>query len=111
VLGTILLNQNRVHIEDSLERFGLSKERADDVARSLQGSGGGDRSEFTQRAGREAQQIFEAVQRDFAQSTRVVFYAMAIVMAVAGLVALLTLPWGRQEMVAEPSEPDAVATD
>ena len=107
VLGTILLTQNRMNIEDSLERFGLSKERADDVARSIQGSGGGDRSEFTGKAGRKAEQIFEEVQRDFAQSTRVVFYAMALVMAVAAVVALVALPWGRQEAVvdAETSEP------
>jgi EmrB/QacA subfamily drug resistance transporter len=110
VLGTILLTQNRMHIEDSLERFGLSKARADDVARSLQGSGGGDRSEFTARAGRKAEQIFEAVQRDFAQSTRVVFYAMAIVMAAAALVALVALPWGRQETVADPEAAETAPT-
>jgi EmrB/QacA subfamily drug resistance transporter len=110
VLGTILLTQNRMNIEDSLERFGLSKERADDVARSLQGSGGGDRSEFTGKAGRRAEQIFEAVQRDFAQSTRVVFYGMALVMAVAALVALVTLPWGRQEAVVEPEAAETAPT-
>jgi EmrB/QacA subfamily drug resistance transporter len=101
VLGTILLVQNRTHIEDSLERAGLSKERADDVARSLQGSGDGDRSEFSAKAGRRAEQIFEAVQRDFAQSTRVVFYVMAVVMAAAALVALVALPGGRQESVVD----------
>ncbi|MGH8982960.1 MAG: MFS transporter [Acidimicrobiia bacterium] len=111
VLGTVLLNQNRMHIEDSLERFGLSKERADEVARSLQGSGGDDRSEFTAKAGRKAEQIFEAVQRDFAQSTRVVFYAMAVVMAVAALVALVALPWGRQEAVVEPDTVGATSTE
>jgi MFS family permease len=110
VLGTILLTQNRMNIEDSLERFGLSKERADDVARSLQGSGGGDRSEFTGKAGRKAEQIFEAVQRDFAQSTRVVFYGMALVMAVAALVALVALPWGRQEAVVDPDASEATPT-
>jgi EmrB/QacA subfamily drug resistance transporter len=110
VLGTILLTQNRMNIEDSLEKFGLSKERADDVARSIQGSGGGDRSEFTGKAGRKAEQIFEAVQRDFAQSTRVVFYGMALVMAVAALVALVALPWGRQEAVVDPDASEATPT-
>jgi EmrB/QacA subfamily drug resistance transporter len=110
VLGTILLTQNRMHIEDSLEKFGLSKEEADDVARSLQGSGGDDRSEFSARAGRKAQQIFEAVQRDFAQSTRVVFFVMASVMAVAALVALIALERGRQETVVDPGATEPAVT-
>jgi EmrB/QacA subfamily drug resistance transporter len=103
VLGTILILQNRSHIESSLESFGLPKSTADDVAASLQQSGGGDSSRFS-HGGRRSQEVFEAVQRDFAQSSRVVFYVMAAVMGLAFLVSLVGLRRGRQE-----ATPDATA--
>ena len=62
---------------------------------------------------RRAPELFKAVQLDFAQSTRVVFYVMAGVMALAFVVALVGVPRGR---VADPageaaaeSEPDRQA--
>ncbi|OWY60595.1 MFS transporter, partial [cyanobacterium TDX16] len=42
VLGTLLINQNRSNIEDTLGGFGLSKSQADEVAQSLSQTGGGD---------------------------------------------------------------------
>jgi predicted MFS family arabinose efflux permease len=98
VLGTILILQNKSHIEDSLGALGVPKERADAIAQSLSQSGGGGGSDsFGDLSGRAAQRVLEAVQHDFAQSTQVVFYAMAGVMAVAFVVALRGLPAGRPD--------------
>ncbi len=96
ILGTIMIAQNRLHIEDSLGRFGVPKEKADEVATALSGSGSGSASgEFAQQAGDKAKEIFAAVQGDFAQSSEVVFYVMAGAMALAFLVALVGLPSGK----------------
>jgi EmrB/QacA subfamily drug resistance transporter len=98
VLGTVLILQNKAHVEDSLGTLGISQERADQIATALSQSGAGERSgAFGDASGRAAQRVFEAVQHDFALSTRVVFYAMAGVMALAFVVALLGLPRGRAE--------------
>ena len=48
------------------------------------------------RRGAKAAQIFHAVQGDFGQSSRVVFFVMAGAMAVAAVVALVGLRGGRQ---------------
>jgi EmrB/QacA subfamily drug resistance transporter len=101
VLGTILITQNRVNIEDSLAKFGISKDRADEIAQSLSQSGGGDRGGFGRRSGAEARKVFDAVQLDFAQASQVVFYVMAGALAVAALVALVGLRTGRQEQLVE----------
>ena len=95
VLGTILILQNRTNIESTLEGFGIPKSTADGVAESLSQGGGGDSSKF-EHGGRRAQEVFEAVQRDFAQSSRTVFYVMAGVMALAFVVSLIGLQFGRQ---------------
>jgi len=92
VLGTVLILQNKAHIETSLGDLGVPKGRADAIAQSLSQSGGGGSGSFGDLSGPAAQRVFEAVQRDFAQSTQVVFYAMGGVMVVAYLVARFTLP-------------------
>ena len=104
VLGTVLILRNKSNIESSLGELGLSKERADTIADALSQSGGGARSgAFGDATGRAAQRVFEAVQHDFALSTRTVFYIMAGVMVVAYAAAHLALPGGRVEAVAEPA--------
>jgi EmrB/QacA subfamily drug resistance transporter len=65
------------------------------IAHSLTQSGGGDQGSFASLSGQKAQQVFSAVQHDFAEATQVVFYVMAAVMAVAFLVALASVPRGR----------------
>ncbi|MSO41384.1 MAG: MFS transporter [Solirubrobacterales bacterium] len=95
VLGSILISQNRSHIEDSLGTFGIPKSDADGIANSLFSGSGGGSSEFGAHTGAKAKEVFEAVQLDFAQANRVVFYCMAAVMAVAFVVALLGMPSGR----------------
>jgi EmrB/QacA subfamily drug resistance transporter len=92
VLGTVLITVNKSNIETSLAGFGIPKAQADEIAQSLSQSGGGDSSGFSQ-AGAQAQEIFAAVQHDFASACQVVFFIMAGVMAVALLVSLF-LPSG-----------------
>ena len=55
--------------------------------------------------------MFEAIQGDFAASTRVVFFVMAGAMAVAAIVAFLGLRPGRQEeLVDDPGASGASAS-
>lgn len=104
VLGTVLILRNESNIESSLGELGLSKERADTIADALSQSGGGARSgAFGDATGRAAQRVFEAVQHDFALSTRTVFYIMAGVMVVAYAVAQLAMPGDRVEAATEPA--------
>ena len=99
VLGTILILRNEANIEASLESAGLSAERAKRVADAVSHAGDGSQNEFSQRAGAGAKKIFEAVQHDFALSTRTVFYVMAGAFVLAFIVAALWMPGGK---VAEP---------
>ena len=102
VLGTILITQNKLHIEDSLASFGIPKSQADSIADSMSESGGGNSAHFANETGKEAKEIFESVQLDFAQAMEIVFYVMAGVMALCFLVALVTMPRG----LAEPGSAD-----
>jgi EmrB/QacA subfamily drug resistance transporter len=96
VLGTILILRNKANIEASLGSLGVPKERADQIADALSQSGGGSASgSFGDATGRAARRAFEAVQHDFALSTRTVFYVMAGVMVVTYLVAHLGMPHGK----------------
>jgi predicted MFS family arabinose efflux permease len=105
VLGTVLILENKSNIESSLGSLGVSPERADQVAHAITHGGGGDAGSFGEHAGRRSQELFEAVQSDFALSSRVVFYAMAGVMLVAFLVALVAMPSGRVEENVEAAPP------
>ena len=97
ILGTILISRNVANVESSLSD-----------ARPADRAGRRDRAQPHRRRwltavgahpgrGIKAQQVFEAIQGDFAASTRVVFFVMAGSMAVAAIVALLGLRPGRQE--------------
>lgn len=101
VMGTVLLIVNRSNLEDSLAKFDIPKSTADGIAESLAGSGGNDSTHFASETGHQSKEIFKAVQLDFAQSTRIIWWIMAGLMAAAGLVALVALPAGRQEAVDE----------
>ena len=112
VLGTILITQNKSQIESSLGTLGIPKGRADQIADGLSQSGGGSSSSFVEQGGHRAQEILEAIQLDYALSSRVVFYVMAGVMAVTFVIALIGMPSGRLEKIVEaPSDglerPDA----
>jgi EmrB/QacA subfamily drug resistance transporter len=105
ILGSILISSNRHHLEETLTEKGLSKSTADEVADAVSKAGGGDSANFAREAGAKAQEIFSAVQLDFAYATRTVFYGMAIVLAVAFVVALIGMPRGRMEAPVDDSAP------
>jgi hypothetical protein len=101
LLGTIFINQNESNIESSLSSAGVPKGRADQIADAVSHAGGGSASGFAERAGPRGRELFEAVQHDFALSSRTVFYVMAGVMALSFLVALVAMPGGRATQPAE----------
>ena len=104
MLGTVLILRNKSNIESSLGELGLSNARADTIADALSQSGGGARSgAFGDATGRAAKRVFEAVQHDFALSTRTVFFVMAGVMVVAYAVAHLALPVARVDAETAPA--------
>ena len=102
LLGTVLILENKSHLEDSLGSLGVPKGTADQIADSLSnGSGAG----APQATGEAAHKIFEQVQVDFAVSSRTVFYGMAVAMAIAFVIALVALPSGRvTEVIEAPSD-------
>ncbi|MGH2961361.1 MAG: MFS transporter [Solirubrobacterales bacterium] len=105
VMGTLLIAQNKSHIESTLADEGISKSTADQVADAVTQSGGGDSGSFGEHAGARAREIFEAVQLDFGYASRTVFYVMAGALAVAFVVALIAMPKGRvEEVVGAPGE-------
>jgi EmrB/QacA subfamily drug resistance transporter len=105
VLGTVLILENKANIESSLTGLGLPQERADEIADSLSQSGGGSAAAgFGEAAGSGAQRVLEAVRHDFAESTQVVFYAMAGVMVVCYVVAHIGMPRGKVEEAAPAAE-------
>jgi len=110
VLGTVLILENKSHLESTLGAEGLPKAKADQVADALSQAGGGSQSSFAEHAGAGAQKVFAAVQHDFALSSRTVFYGMAGAMAVAFLVALIAMPSGKApDLEGEPVEQAAPA--
>jgi EmrB/QacA subfamily drug resistance transporter len=110
VLGTVLILRNKANIESSLGELGVPRERADAIADALSQSGGGARSgALGDATGRAAERMFEAVQHDFALSTRTVFYVMAGVLAAAYVVAHLAMPRGRVSVEPEPAVAEQAA--
>jgi fucose permease len=105
ILGTILISQNQSHLESSLSsKFGISTEKADEIADALSQSGGGSASSgFADHAGAKAKEVFEQVQLDFALSSRTIFYGMAVAMAIAFVVSLIALPAGRVTNADDPT--------
>ena len=102
ILGSLFISQNTDRVESTLTGRGLPAEQADRIAHAMTSAGGGgDVGGFASQAGAGAQAIFEAVQRDIAESTRTIVWVMAGVMAVAFLVAVALLPGGRVEHPAE----------
>jgi fucose permease len=95
VLGTILILENKANLESTLGAEGVPKARADAIADSISQGAASSSEGFAESAGAHAQQLFAAVQHDFALASRTVFYAMAGVMALAFLVALLWMPSGK----------------
>lgn len=100
VMGSILIVQNRLNIEDKLAAFNVPREKADEVAASLSQSGGGDSATMGEHVSKAQEaDLFHAVQEAFASSTQTVFYIMAGAMAVAFFIALIWSPPGKMEEV------------
>lgn len=103
ILGTVLTTSARNDIQHTLTGFGVSKQKADAIAASLHGSGGGKASHaFAAQAGSKAQEIFHAVRLDFADASKLVFQGMGIVMAVVAVIAIFGLTRGAH--VPDPGE-------
>ncbi len=104
ILGTILVLENKSNLETTLGAHGVPKAKADEVAASISQGGATSGSEAFHQAGAHAQQLYAAVQHDFALASRTVFYVMAGVMALAFVVAALTMPRGKvEQQVEEPA--------
>jgi len=96
-LGTILLFDYRAHLTTSLlkQHIANATSEANSITQNQGGSG-------------SVAHIPHFVSVDFAHATETVLYVMCGIMAFAGLVALLGLQRGRQEMA--PVDPGAVPT-
>lgn len=101
ILGTILITQNRLNIEENLGKLGLPKAQTDQIASQLSSgappSGGG----------AQAAEIFKGIQTSYAQSTQTVFYIMTGVLVVLFITALIFVPAGKVEEVAAEGTYDA----
>jgi EmrB/QacA subfamily drug resistance transporter len=106
VLGTILILQNKSNLEATAAGHGVPKSVADEIADSIsQGSGA---EEAPQQVSGAIGKVVSSIPHDFALATQTVFYAMAGVMALAFVVALVTMPSGKvTEQVTEPGDSPA----
>jgi EmrB/QacA subfamily drug resistance transporter len=101
ILGTVLLQVGRSKITDSLTGLGVPSTDATAAANSLMtSSGGSEAANAVPPSIRDA--AFAAIQRDYAEASRVVFYGMAIALFVALCFALFH-PGGK--VTVEKSEP------
>ena len=94
ILGTLLVSQLRSQVTSSLTSRGVPAARAAQEAAGI--------SQFQGGSARSAASIPHFIRLDFAAASRTVFYAMAIFMAVAAIVALAGLRGGRQEQPGDP---------
>ena len=102
ILGTILITQNRVNVEDNLAKLGLPKAQSDQIASQLSS---GARS--TGSGGAQAAEIFKGIQTSYAQSTQTIFYIMTGVLVVLFIFALIFVPKGKAESIAAEGTYDA----
>jgi EmrB/QacA subfamily drug resistance transporter len=105
VLGTILINENTSNITASLGHQGVPAAVAGKIAAALSSNAGSDAGGVPAGSGLNAQRIFEAVQHDFAESSRTVFLVMAVVMALCFLAAF-GMQRGIPEQVAHAAKHD-----
>jgi EmrB/QacA subfamily drug resistance transporter len=106
ILGSILILENKAHLESAVTSLGISKDNADRVANCV-AKGEAACQEVGQQLGPKAGKVFALVPESFASATQVVFYCFAGVMAVAFLVALKWMPAGKvEEPPAEDGSPE-----
>jgi len=108
VLGTILTTQNRINVENVVEKspLNLSKGEADAIAESMTQSGGGDSGSLASHAsGKIDGEIFADIQQAFAQSTETIFLILAGVMAACYIVAHIFMVKGKMvEVFDDPAD-------
>jgi EmrB/QacA subfamily drug resistance transporter len=98
ILGTILITQNRVNIEDNLGQIGIPKAQADQIASAV--ASGAQNAGTT--GGAQAAEIFKGIQTSYAQSTQTIFYVMSGVLALIFIYSLIFVPRGKvDEIVAD----------
>lgn len=88
ILGTILINLNTNKVLASLTGIGLPEAQAQDVADVISGKSAGGAHDFSSAPAAVQQKVEGIIQLDYAQSTQVIFYAMAGTLVVAGIFAL-----------------------
>jgi EmrB/QacA subfamily drug resistance transporter len=88
VLGTLLVSQLRSHVTTSLRALGVPPARAAVQAQQI--------SQF-QHSGSSTGSIPHFIRLDYAHATATVFYAMAVFMAVAAVIAVVGLRGGVQQ--------------
>jgi EmrB/QacA subfamily drug resistance transporter len=108
VLGSVLIVQNRSHLESSAAEHGVPKAVADEVADTIS-SGSAGAGSAPHHLGGPIAKVAETIPHDFALATQTVFYAFAAVMAVAFVVALAKMPSGKVEEAVEEAPPAASA--
>jgi EmrB/QacA subfamily drug resistance transporter len=94
VLGTLLIEQNKSNITHSLTKDGVPRTIATRVADTVNSG-----ASAAPQPGTNAHRYFGTIQYDFAQSTKAVYIAMAVVMAVSFVVALRRMEPGIPEEV------------
>ena len=96
VLGSVLIHQTRVYARTSLAKLHVPNSVASKIVASINTGAGA-----APRHGRSASAVFTAIQGDFADATRIVYLAMAGIMAVTFLVAVRRMERGVPADVAE----------
>ncbi len=103
VLGSVLIQQTRSAAKASLAQLHVPKQTAAKIVASINTGAG----TAPPNHGAAASRVFAAIQSDFAQSTRIVYLAMAGIMAAGFLVSVRLMERGIPKEVSE--APEAVA--
>jgi len=104
VLGSVLIHQTRANAKASLARLHVPKPVAHRIIASINTGAG---TAPSHHAG-PASVVFTAIQGDFAEATRVVYLAMAGIMAVSFLIAVRRMERGVPSEVADAPEARAI---
>jgi hypothetical protein len=102
VLGSVLINQTRSNARASLAHLHVPNAVATKIVASINTGAG------TAPHHLASSPVYAAIQGDFAQATRVVYLAMAGIMAASFLIAVRRMERGVPVEVAEAPEADTV---
>ncbi len=109
ILGALLITVNTNKLTDSLGGLGIPADQAKQIAASIsRGNRSGGFPAGTPDSVKNA--ILSAIQHDYAQATRVVFYGMVVTLAIAFVIALFHPAAGSRRCSADASPDPAVGT-